>query len=70
MLHSSLLEKADGDLNTGQYCQCQMSPHVVETVQRGCLAFNQPHPVSFLCLSDIGGMSNPFKPTIMTPSIP
>lgn len=26
MLHSSLLEKEDGDLNTGLYCQHQMSP--------------------------------------------
>lgn len=37
MLHSSLLKKEDGDLRTGLYCHCQMSPHVVKTIHGGVL---------------------------------
>lgn len=63
MLHSSLLEKEDGDLDTGPDCRCQMSPHVVRTIQRGVSAFNKSRPVSFLCRPVTGEMLDPLRHT-------
>lgn len=67
MLHSSLLEKEDGDLNAAS-ARC---PPCCRNNTRGCRAFNKSHPVSFLCLADTGEMLDPLKPTVMThPAFP
>lgn len=70
MLHSSLLQKEDGDLNTGLYCQCQMSPHVVETIQGGVPHLTNHTPCLFSVSSTVERCSTPLRPTAMTPNIP
>lgn len=59
MLHSSLLQKEDGDLNTGLYCQCQMSPHVVETIQGGVPHLTNHTPCLFSVSSTVERCSTP-----------